>query len=84
MYSSDLHIEVVFFQNTVSISLKIALMSEKAKGFACEYRFLDTLFSSISKFYISMIAHLFFGRHTFLARKKVTIVKTVLQWKTRI
>ncbi len=51
-YSSDLHIEVVF-QNTVSISRKTTLMSEKPRRFSCEYRFLDTLFSSISKFYIA-------------------------------
>lgn len=31
-----------------------------------------------------MIVPIFFGRHTLLARKKVTIIKTVLQWKTRI
>lgn len=84
MYSSDLHIEVVFFKIQSVFPSKIALMSEKAKGFVCEYRFLDTLFSSISRFYIAMIAPIFFGRHTFLARKKVTIVKTVLQWETRI
>lgn len=84
MYSSDLHIEVVFFKIQSVFPLKIALMSEKPRRFACECRFLDTLFSSISKFYISRIAPIFFGRHTFLARKKVTIVKTVLQWKTRI
>ncbi len=82
IYSSDLHIEVVF-QNTVSISRKTTLMSEKPRRFACEYRFLDTLFSSISKFYIAMMASIF-SDVTLSLLEKVTILKLCYNGKQEI